>query len=141
MSTFKSYCFSGSLQNDYAFIQYISFENHVEQNKKIYYEVMMNGQKNRGTTHERIDLWLIFFLESLKTLTEKLEQKYNVFKSKGGYLNDRQRRIREFITKNQPIKVSDLAMEFTEISLNTLKKEMLNQLRINRFSTRPLKML
>jgi hypothetical protein len=51
----------------------------------------MNGQKNRGTDIERIELWLIFFLESLKTLTQKLEQKYDIFKSKGVYLNERQK--------------------------------------------------
>jgi Fic family protein len=112
------------LQNDYAFIQYISFENHIEQNKKAYYEVLMNGQKNRGRNNERIDLWLIFFLESLKTLTEKLEQKYDVFKSKGGYLNDRQKLIKDFITNNQPIKVSDSARQFPEIQLSTLKKDL-----------------
>ena len=112
------------LQNDYSFIQYISFETHIEQNKKTYYEVLMNGQKNRGTTKERIDLWLIFFLESLKTLTEKLEQKYDIFKSKGGYLNDRQTLIKDFVTNNQPIKVSDLAKQFPEIGLSTLKKDL-----------------
>lgn len=107
-----------------AFIQYISFENHIEKNKKTYYEALMNGQKNRGTEQERIDSWLIFFLESLKTLTEKLEQKYDVFKSKGGYLNDRQRMIKDFITENQPLKVSDLANQFPEIGLSTLKKDL-----------------
>ncbi len=112
------------LQNDYAFIQYISFENHIEQNKKAYYEVLMNGQKNRGTDEELINQWLIFFLESLKTLTEKLEQKYDVFKSKGGYLNDRQKLIKDFITKKQPVKVSDLAKQFPEIGLSTLKKDL-----------------
>lgn len=112
------------MQNDYAFIQYISFENHIEKNKKTYYEALMNGQKNRGTEQERIDSWLIFFLESLKTLTEKLEQKYDVFKSKGGYLNDRQRMIKDFITENQPLKVSDLANQFPEIGLSTLKKDL-----------------
>ncbi len=112
------------LQNDYSFIQYISFENHIEQNKKVYYEALMNGQKNRGTDNERINLWLIFFLESMKTLTEKLEQKYDIFKSKGGYLNDRQKLIKGFITSNQPIKVSDLAKQFPEIGLSTLKKDL-----------------
>lgn len=112
------------LQNDYSFIQYISFENHIEQHKKEYYEALMTGQKNRGTKKERIDLWLIFFLESLKTLTEKLEQKYNVFKSKGGYLNERQKLIKDFIINNQPIKVSDLANQFPEIKLSTLKKDL-----------------
>jgi Fic family protein len=112
------------LQKDYAFIQYISFENHIEQHKKAYYEALMNGQKNRRTDNERIDLWLIFFLEGLKTLTEKLEQKYDVFKSKGGYLNDRQKLIKGFIKENQPIKVSDLSKQFSEIGLSTLKKDL-----------------
>ncbi len=112
------------LQNNYTFIKYISFENHIEQNKKAYYEVLMSGQKNRGTDKERINQWLIFFLESLKTLTEKLGQKYDVFKSKGGYLNDRQRLIKEFITENQPLKVSDLVKQFPNIGLSTLKKDL-----------------
>ncbi len=112
------------LQNDYSFIQYISFENYIEQNKKAYYEALMNGQKNRGTDNERIDLWLIFFLEGLKTLTEKLEQKYNNFKSKGAYLNERQKSIKDFIISNQPIKVSDLAKNFPKIGLSTLKKDL-----------------
>lgn len=112
------------LQNDYSFIQYISFENHIEQNKKAYYEALMDGQKNRGTDNEHIGLWLIFFLESLKILTEKLEQKYDVFKSKGGYLNDRQKQIKDFIFNNQPIKISDLAKQFPGIVLSTLKKDL-----------------
>lgn len=112
------------LQNDYSFIQYVSFENHIEQNKKAYYEALMSGQKNRSTDKECIDRWLIFFLESLKTLTEKLEQKYDVFKSKGGYLNDRQRLIKDFIVSHQPLKVSDLAKQFPEIGLSTLKKDL-----------------
>ncbi|MFT3902290.1 MAG: Fic family protein [Niabella sp.] len=112
------------LQNDYSFVQYISFENHIEQNKKAYYEALMNGQKNRGTDNERIELWLIFFLESLKTLTKKLEQKYDTFKSKDGYLNDRQKLIKDFITNNQPVKVSDLAKQFPQIGLSTLKKDL-----------------
>lgn len=112
------------LQNDYTFIQYISFENHIEQNKKVYYEVLMNGQKNRGTDNERINLWLIFFLESLKALTEKLDQKYDVFKSKGGYLNERQKLIKDFIINNQPVKISDMAKQFPEIGLSTLKKDL-----------------
>lgn len=112
------------LQNDYSFIQYISFEHHIEQKKKTYYEVLMSGQKNRGTGQERIDLWMIFFLESLKSLTEKLEQKYDVFKSKGGYLNNRQTSIKNYLTDNQPLKVSDLARQFPEIGLSTLKKDL-----------------
>lgn len=112
------------LQNEYSFVQYVSFENHIEHHKKNYYEALMSGQKNRGTKDERIDIWMIFFLESLKTLTEKLEQKYDVFKSKGAYLNDRQRLIKEYIASRQPIKVGDLAKQFPEFSLSSLKKDL-----------------
>jgi len=113
------------LQNEYSFIQYISFENHIEQNKKEYYEALMSGQLNRGTEKERIDKWLIFFFKSLKTLTLKLEQKYDVFKSKGCYLNERQKQIKDFIVNNQPVKVSDLSKQFPGIQLSTLKKDLL----------------
>lgn len=112
------------LKNNYQFIQYVSFENLVEQKKKAYYEALMDGQKDRYTDNEQINSWIIFFLSSLETLTQRLEQKYDVLKSKGGYLNDRQKKIKTFIEKNQPIKISDLSKEFTEITIHTLKKDL-----------------
>ncbi len=112
------------LQQEYEFVQYISFENHIEQHKKEYYEALMSGQRNRYKENERIDQWIIFFLESLKTLTQKLEQKYDLFKAKGGYLNERQKQIKEFISKNQPIKVGDLSVLLSEIPMATLKKDL-----------------
>ena len=63
-------------------------------------------------------------LNSLHILTQKLEQKYDVFKNKGGYLNERQKLIKGHIEKFQPIKVSDLATKFPEIQLSTLKKDL-----------------
>jgi Fic family protein len=112
------------LQQDYGFISYISFENHIEKNKKAYCEALMSGQRKRNTPEEKLDKWLVFFLESLKTLTEKLEQKYNTFKQKGGYLNERQKQIKKYIAENQPVKMADLSIAFSAISLNTLKKDL-----------------
>ncbi len=112
------------LKNDYQFIQYVSFENLIEQSKKTYYESLMDGQKDRYTESERIDNWIIFFLTSLETLIQRLEQKYNVFKSKGGYLNERQKAIKDFIVKAQPIKLNDLVKIFPDISVHTLKKDL-----------------
>jgi hypothetical protein len=34
----------------------------------------MSGQRSRNTENEQILLWVLFFLESLKSLTEKLGQ-------------------------------------------------------------------
>lgn len=67
---------------------------------------------------------MLFFLQSLEALILRLEQKYDVFKEKGGYLNERQKKIKEFIISNQPIKLSDLANSMPEISINTLKKDL-----------------
>jgi predicted HTH transcriptional regulator len=67
---------------------------------------------------------MLFFLQSLEALINRLEQKYDVFKTKGGYLNERQKRIKVFITSNQPIKLSDLVKSMPEISINTLKKDL-----------------
>lgn len=112
------------LKNDYHFIQYISFENQIEQKKKSYYEALMDGQKDRYTDNELINSWILFFLTSLETLTQKLDKKYDILKSKGGYLNDRQKKIKDFIEREQPIKLSDLTKTFSDISINTLKKDL-----------------
>jgi Fic family protein len=111
------------LRLDYQFIQYISFENIIEQKRKAYYEALVNGQKNRNTKKEKIDKWLLFFLASIEALITRLEQKYVVFK-RMGYLNDRQKLIKAFIEKNQPVKLGDLVKGLTKISINTIKKDL-----------------
>jgi Fic family protein len=112
------------LKSDYQFIQYVSFENLVEQKKKDYYEALMDSQKDRYSENEKIHAWILFLLGSLETLIQRLEQKYNLFKSKGGYLNDRQKKIIEFIEGKQPVKLGDLVNAMPEISVNTLKKDL-----------------
>jgi Fic family protein len=112
------------LKQGYEFLQYISFENHIEKHKKAYYDALMTAQRKRITQDDIIDKWLLFFLESLKTLTEKLDKKYDVFKQKGGYLNERQKVLKEFIVKQRTIKISDLTVAFPDISPNTLKKDL-----------------
>jgi Fic family protein len=112
------------LRLDYQFIQYISFENIFEQKKKAYYEALVSGQKNRNTKKEKIDKWLLFFLASIEALITRLEQKYVVFKRMGGYLNDRQKLIKSFIEKNQPVKLGDLVKGLSKISINTIKKDL-----------------
>jgi len=112
------------LQQGYEFMQYISFENHIEKNKKLYYDALMTAQRKRITQEDIIDKWLLFFLEGLKTLTEKLDKKYDVFKQKGGYLNERQKMLKEFIVEQRTVKISDLSAAFPNVSPNTLKKDL-----------------
>ncbi len=112
------------LQNDYLFIQYISFENLIEKSKKEYYQVLMDGQKNRNKNNENISKWTMFFLDKLNELTQKLDAKYDVFKTNGGYLNERQKEIKEYLIEHQPLKVSDIANRFNEINIHTIKKDL-----------------
>ena len=119
------------LQNDYTFIQYVSFENLIEKTKKEYYQALIEGQKNRtpssagrGKKNENISNWILYFLDKLSVLTQRLDAKYDVFKSKGGYLNERQKEIKSYLTKNQPLKISDLAKKFENININTIKKDL-----------------
>lgn len=112
------------LQNDYQFIQYVSFENLIESSKKEYYQALMEGQKNRNSENENISEWVLFFLNKVSELTQKLDAKYDVFKSKGGYLNDRQKMIRAYLEIKQPLKISDIATKFKKISINTIKKDL-----------------
>ena len=122
------------LKQGYEFMQYISFENHIEKNKKAYYDALMTAQRKRIMQKDVIDKWLLFFLESLKTLTEKLDKKYDVFKQKGGYLNERQKIIKEFIVEQRTVKIADLSAAFPDISPNTLKKD-LQYLKTEQFIT------
>lgn len=113
------------LRSEYPFVKYVSFENLIEQRKSEYYRALMDGQQNRYSEKERVDSWLLFFLEAVETLTKRLEAKYNVYKSKGGYLNERQKIIMTFIREHQPVKVGDISKAFPKFSVNTVKKDLL----------------
>ncbi|KOY84296.1 hypothetical protein AD998_21670 [bacterium 336/3] len=111
------------LKEGYKFITYISFENQIEQQKKEYYEALMDGQKNRYQESENIKSWILFFLNSLDTLLVKLDKKYQEFLQKATYLSERQKQILVFIEERQPVKLADVANHFTHVSIHTIKKD------------------
>jgi len=112
------------LKCGYEFAQYISFEHIIELRKSEYYSVLMLTQQNRGTDKEIIGDWVLFFLDSLQTLTQRLEQKYAAYKEKGSYVNERQKRIIEYIEKKQPVKLGDIHLYYNDVSIHTLKKDL-----------------
>jgi Fic family protein len=112
------------LKNEYFFVQYVSFENIIELSKKEYYQALMYCQKHRYTDKEEISKWILYFLGKLHELTLKLDKKYGYFKSAIGYLNKRQKEIKDFIETNQPVKVSDISDKFRKYSINTIKKDL-----------------
>ena len=111
------------LQQDYPFIQYVSFENQIEQNKQAYYQVLMAAQQHRYSEKEVIGQWMIFFLESLEAMVRKLEQKYTHYKNKSPYLNERQKQVLSYIKASEPVKIGDIASFMSGVSKNTIKKD------------------
>ncbi len=112
------------LRQNYLFVQYVSFEKVIEDNKKEYYKALMEGQRDRNSEKEKLDNWVLYFLDSMTILIQRLEKKYEIYKDTTTYLNDRQKNIKELIIKYQPVKISDLVKYMPETSRNTIKKDL-----------------
>jgi Fic family protein len=111
------------LKSNYDFVQYASVEYEIEKQKKEYYKALMAGQKNRYTKKEKINKWVLFFLNTIKKTIEKLEHNYQEIKDKKSYLNQRQKEAIDFIRKNEPIKIGDLVSTLPEYTSYILKKD------------------
>lgn len=112
------------MQQDYKFIQYVSFENIIEARKDDYYRALMYGQKNRGKATEQIDKWVLFFVECIVILTQRLGAKYITYSKLEKGLNERQQKIIAFIKKHKKAQIKDIDKAFAAYSRNTLKKDM-----------------
>ena len=119
------------IKSKYNFVQYVSFEHIIEESKKEYYKSLMECQSNRTsdiTTSERelekIDKWLIFFLNSLLRLTSKLDNKVEQIKTQGNYLNLRQKKIQKILLTSSALKVSDIHSYFPDTNIYSIKKDL-----------------
>lgn len=111
------------MQQDYKFIQYVSFENIIETRKEEYYRALMDGQKNRGKAEERIDKWIVFFMDCMVTLTQRLEAKYTTYRQLEKGLNERQQKILQLLKKAKKAQIKDIDNGLPGYSRNTLKKD------------------
>ena len=112
------------IKSKYYFIQYISFEHIIEERKKDYYKSLMECQSNRNNDDEKIDKWLIFFIDSLLGLTTKLQQKLELIKSHGKYLNPRQKKIVKILSSSASLKVSEIHTHFQDTNIYSIKKDL-----------------
>lgn len=112
------------LKLDYQFIQYVSFEHVIESRKEAYYRALMDGQKNRYKEEERIDKWIVFFMECLIELTQRLEAKYDTYSKLKIALNERQQQIVAYVKANETAKIGEIENELESYSRNTIKKDM-----------------
>jgi Fic family protein len=112
------------MQQEYEFIQYVSFENIIEAKKKEYYRTLMEGQKNRGNKDEKIDKWILFFLDCMISMIERLEAKYQTYNKLSKELNQRQKKILQYVKKQKKVQISEVENMFKDFSRNTLKKDL-----------------
>ena len=112
------------MQQEYGFVQYISFEYIIEERKKEYYQALIDGQKNRYQETERIDQWVLFFLDCLVVLIKRLEAKYEVYSKLSKDLNERQKSLLDYVKKKAKVQMNEIESAFEKESRNTLKKDM-----------------
>lgn len=112
------------LREGYDFVQYVSFENIIEQKKTAYYRALIAGQQHRSTEKEIIDEWVYFFLSSLEELIQKLEEKYARYLKIGGYLNERQKKLLELVREKDILRLADVVELVPNISLRTLNRDL-----------------
>lgn len=111
------------LRMGYDFVQYSSIEHEIEKRKKDYYKALMSGQSNRYTDKENIKEWVLFLLNTLHATIQSLEESYAKIKDKKSYLNERQSEVVNYITNNEPIKISDLTSTLDQYTQYILKKD------------------
>ena len=112
------------MQQGYEFTQYVSFEHIIEERKDNYYRALMDGQKNRYKKTEKIDQWILFFMDCLVTLIKRLETKYEQYSKLKKDLNERQKEILAFIKKKKKLQINEVDEAFEVYSRNTLKKDL-----------------
>lgn len=113
------------MKQGYEFMQYISFEHIIEERKEKYYKSLIEGQKNRYNDNEKIDKWILFFLDCMVTLIKRLEKKYEAYKKLEKELNERQREVLKFIEETKIVSISVVEKAFKNQSRNTLKKDLI----------------
>ncbi len=112
------------LKQSYNFIEYVSFEHIIEERKEMYYRVLMETQKHRYSDDEILNKWVIFFLDCLLELTEKLKIKYQTNNNLKVSLNERQTQVLNYIDQYKVIQIQNLEQNLSAYSRNTLKKDL-----------------
>jgi Fic family protein len=68
--------------------------------------------------------WLIFFLDGLLTLTQRLTEKRQSYLSLKDYLNERQKEVLETLKQNSPAQIADINQLLPHIPRATLKRDL-----------------
>ncbi len=106
------------LKSDYKWIEYVSFENEIENRKKDYYISLRSCQAQRP--NEDVTEWIDFFLDSLLNVQYKLEKKLE-FTSQESTLSPKEKMVYSYIINNPGCRSGEIA-EKLNIPKPTVKR-------------------
>ena len=95
--------------------------DRVAYRKALYGSVEVGGGESQWIVY-----WVTMLYEAARQVTELCSmRRHNISLSHKDALNTRQRRIVDFIDKNQPVKLADIVSHLHKESVNTVKKDLL----------------
>ena len=109
------------LKYGYTWLQYISFEQEIENQKSAYYKALIDTQRNRPG--ENITAWVSFFLSCLSNIQTNLMIKLEQSKTNAESLNLRERKIVFFIENHPGCRSGEIASKL-DLALPTIKKNL-----------------
>jgi Fic family protein len=112
------------LRQGYSWIQYVSFEHEIENQKEKYYSVLMQCQRQRPG--EDVYPWVTFFLNCLSNIQQQLMVKLQTSSSLAK-MSPREKKIYTFI-ENHPGCQSGAISEKLDIPLPTIKRILMEML-------------
>jgi Fic family protein len=120
------------LKSGYHWIQYVSLEHEIERRKKDYYRVLRNCQAQRPD--EDITEWVVFFLESLVSVQQKLEEKMLRYGIESD-LSPKEKSILTYINDHPGCKSGELAkrLDIPNPTVKRILAEMVSKGLIARF--------
>ncbi|MCP3891852.1 MAG: Fic family protein [Desulfobulbaceae bacterium] len=107
------------LQQGYVYVPYCSLESIIEQNKDGYYLSLRKAQKTLATDDYGLDVWLVFFIRSLKTQKDKLAKKIEREKIMVG-LSELSEQILSIVKEHGRSTIADIEA-ITRANRNTIK--------------------
>lgn len=114
------------LKAGYKWIEYVSFEHEIENNKKSYYRALRSCQAQRP--NEDITEWVDFFLESLINLQLKLQKKLEVSGMESS-LAPKEKEVLAFIANNAGCKSGEIVkgLNFSKPTIKRIIRDLLDK--------------
>jgi hypothetical protein len=106
------------MRHGYTWIQYVSFEHEIENRKAEYYKILMQTQRQRPG--EKVDEWVLFFLDCMINIQGQLMEKLKT-KNSNIYLGAKEKNILSFIESHPGCRSGEISKKLG-IPLPTVKK-------------------